>query len=67
MTQLKDDPPPAILTPSYIPLWKKNEHWRDQCEPAAMCAEPDFIQIYSQNNNGISDSIGLKYDDTFNI
>ena len=30
-----------------------------------MCAEPEFIRIYSQNNNGISDSTGLKYDDTF--
>ena len=30
-----------------------------------MCAEPDFIQIYSQNNNGISDSTELKYNDTF--
>ena len=29
-----------------------------------MCAEPDSIRIYSQNNNGISDSICLKYDDT---
>ena len=30
-----------------------------------MCAEPDFIRIYSQDNNGISDSTGLKYDNTF--
>ena len=30
-----------------------------------MCADPNFIQIYGQNNNGISDSTGLKYDDTF--
>ena len=30
-----------------------------------MCTEPGFIQIYSQNNNDISDSTGLKYDDTF--
>ena len=30
-----------------------------------ICAEPEFIRIYSQNNNGISDSRGLKYDDTF--
>ena len=58
---MKDEPPPAIITPSYVPLWKKNEHWGDPCEPAAMCAEPDFIQIYSQNQNGISDSTGLKY------
>ena len=62
---MKDDPPPAIITPSYVPLWKKNEHWDDRCEPAVMCTEPDFIRIYSQNNNGISDSTGLKYDDTF--
>ena len=29
-----------------------------------MCVEPDFIRIYSQNNNGISDSTSLKYNDT---
>ena len=62
---MKDKPPPAIITPSYVPFWKKNEHWGDPCEPAAMCAEPDFVRIYSHNNNGISDSTGLKYDDTF--
>ena len=44
---MKDEPPPAIITPSYVPLWKKNEHWGDQCEPATMCEEPDFIRIYS--------------------
>ena len=43
---MKDEPPPAIITPSYVPLWKKNEHWGDQYEPAAMCTEPDFIRIY---------------------
>ena len=62
---MKVEPPPAIITPSYVPLWKKNEHWGDQCEPASMCAEPDFIQINSQNNNGISNSTRLKYEDTF--
>ena len=62
---IKDEPPPEIITSSYVPLWKKNEHQGDWCEPAAMCAEPDFIRIYSQNNNGISDSTGLKYHDTF--
>ena len=44
---------------------RKKEHWGDPCKPVAICAEPEFIQIYSQNNNGISDNIGLKYDDTF--
>ena len=62
---MKDDPPPAIITPSYIPLWKNNAHWGDPCEPAAMCTEPKIFRIYSQNNIGISDSTGLKYDDTF--
>ena len=62
---MKDEPPLATITPSYVPLWKKNEHWRDPCELAAMCAKPEFIQMYSQNTNGISDSTGLKYDDTF--
>ena len=30
-----------------------------------MCDEPDFIRIYSQNQNGISSSNGMKYNDTF--
>ena len=50
---MKDEPPPATITLSYVPLWKKNEHWGDQYKPAAMCAEPEFIRIYSQNNNGM--------------
>ena len=62
---MADKPPPPTITPSYEPLHKKNEHWGDQCEAAAICDEPEFIRIYSQNNNGISDSTGLKYDDTF--
>ena len=62
---MKGKPLPATITPSYIPLWMKNKHWGDPCEPAAMCAEPDFIRLYSQNNNGISDRTGLKYDDRF--
>ena len=62
---MADEPPPATITPPYVPFHKKNEHWGDQCEPAVTCEEPEFIKIYSQNNNGISDSTGLKYDDTF--
>ena len=62
---MKDELPPTTITPSYVPLFKKNEHWGDPCKLVAMCAEPEFIRIYSQNNNGISDSTGLKYDDTF--
>ena len=62
---MKDEPPPATITPSYVPLWKKNEHWRDECKPTAMCNKIEFIQIYGQNNNGINDSTELKYDDTF--
>ena len=62
---MKDDPPPATITPSYVPLWKKNKHWESQCKPTAMCAEPEFIRIYGQKNNSISDSTGLEYDDTF--
>ena len=62
---MKDEPQPATVTPLYVPLWKKNEHWENPCEPAVMCAEPQFIRIYSQNNNNIGDSTGLKYDDTF--
>ena len=63
--QIADKPPPAIITPSYVPLHKKNEHWRERCEPAVNCIGPEFIRIYSQNDNGISDSTGMKYDDTF--
>ena len=62
---MKDDPPPAIITPLYEPLWKKNEHRGDRWDPAVLHAEQDFIQIYGQNNNGISDITVLKYDDTF--
>ena len=62
---MTNKPPQSIITPSYVPLHKKNEHWGDQCEPALICEEPEFIKICSQNNNGISDSMGLKYDDTF--
>ena len=62
---MKDKPPSVIIIPLYVPLWKKNEHWVDPCAPTVMCAGPDFIRIYSQNNNDISDSFGLKYDDTF--
>ena len=31
------------------------------------CVQSQFsyVYIYNQNNNGISDSTGLKYDDTF--
>ena len=28
---MADKPPPAIITPSYVPLHKKNKHWDDQC------------------------------------
>ena len=62
---MADEPPPTIITPSYVPLHKKNKHWGDPCEPAIFCEGPEFIRIYSQNQNGISDSTGLKYDDTF--
>ena len=62
---MKDDPPPAIITPSYEPLWKKNEHWGDRCDPPVLHDENEFIRIYGQNNNGISESTGLNYDDTF--
>ena len=37
----------------------------DQCEPTAMFAQQAFIRQYSQNNNAISDSTGLKNADTF--
>ena len=61
---MEDEPPPETITPKYVPLWKKNKHWGDECKPRAMCAEPDFIRIYSQNQNGISSSDRLLYDDT---
>ena len=62
---MEDEPTPKTITPKYVPLWKKNKHWGDECKPRAMCAEPDFIRIYSQNNNGISSASGLMYNDTF--
>ena len=62
---MADKPPPAITIPSYVPLHKKNKHWGDPFEPTICCGGSEFIRIYSQNQNGISDSTGLKYDDTF--
>ena len=62
---MDEEPPPAIITPSYVPLRKKKNHWGDPCKPAVICEGPKFIQIYSQNDNGISESTGMKYDDTF--
>ena len=62
---MEDAAPPATVTPSYVPLWRKNEPWGDPCEPVAMCDDRDFIRIYSQNQNGISDSNGIQYNDTF--
>ena len=54
---MEDKPSTATIAPSDVPLLKKNEHWDDQCEPTVICEEPQFVQIYSQNNNGISDSM----------
>ena len=62
---MADEPLLAIITLSYISLHKKNEHWGNQCEPVVICEGSEFIRIYSPNNNGISDSTGMKYDDTF--
>ena len=62
---MADEPTLARITLSYVPLHKKNKYWGNQCEPAIICKGPEFIRIYSQNNNGISDSTGMKYDDTF--
>ena len=33
-------------------------------KPAVVCEGPEFIWLYGQNGNGISDSTGLKYDET---
>mmetsp|Transcript_38456 Transcript_38456/g.38819 ORF Transcript_38456/g.38819 Transcript_38456/m.38819 type:complete len:127 (-) Transcript_38456:179-559(-) len=57
---MADKSPPAIITPSYVPLHKKNEHWGDPCEPTICYKGQEFIRIYSQKQNGISDSTGLK-------
>ena len=62
---MADKLPPVIITPSYVPLHKKNEHWGGPCEPAVICEGPEFIRIYSQNNIGISDSTGMKDNDIF--
>ena len=59
---MADAPDPAIITPSYQPLHRKNEHWGDPCEPSQVCEGPEFIRIYSQNVNGISDHEGIMYE-----
>ena len=59
---MADAPDPDIITLSYQPLHRKNEHWGDPCEPSQVWEGPEFICIYSQNVNGISDHEGIMYE-----
>ena len=59
---MADAPDLDIITPSYQPLHRKNEHWGDSCEPSQVCEGPEFIRIYSQNVNGVSDHKGTMYE-----
>ena len=45
---MADVPNLYIITPSYVPLPRENEHWGDSCEPSVVCEGPEFIQIYGQ-------------------
>ena len=60
-----DAPDPALPTPSYEPLHRKNEHWGDPCDLIAMYEGPECIRIYATNANRINNRSGLKYDQTF--
>lgn len=59
-----DTPAPDTITPSYVPLHRKNGHCGDCYKPSIVCEGLDFIGIYGQNGNYISNSLGLKYDQT---
>ena len=59
---MADAPDPDIITPSYQPLHRKNKHWGDPCEPNQVCEGPEFMRIYSQNVNGISNHKGIMYE-----
>lgn len=60
-----DIPDSEIITPSYVPLHQKIEFWGDPCEPGVRYKRTEFICLYGQNVNSISDSTGLKYDQIF--
>ena len=55
---------PDIITQSYQPLHRKNKHLDNLCEPSQVREGPEFIWIYGQNVNGISDREGILYDQT---
>lgn len=62
---MADAPTPDTIMPSYVPIRCKNEHWGDRYEPSIVYEGPNFICIYGQNQKSISDSSGLKYNQTF--
>ena len=56
---MADAPDPDIIALSYRSHHKENEHWGDPYEPSQAYEGPEFIRIYGQNVNGISDREGL--------
>ena len=63
---LEDEIPPTNPPPSYTPLLSKNDDWGDTLLPRIMYENDDFIRIYSQNVNGVTDSEGTQLDLAFN-
>ena len=61
---MADAPDPDIITPSYRQLHRKNKHWGDPFKLSKGCKVPEFIQIYGQNVNEISNREGILYDQT---
>ena len=59
---MADAPDPDVITPSYQLLHRKHEHLGDLCEPSQVCEGPEYIRLYSQNVNGISDHEGIMYE-----
>lgn len=62
---MTNSPDQDIRTPAYVPLNRKVEYWGDLCEPSELCEGPEFICMYSQNVNRISDQPGMLYDQDF--
>ena len=62
---MADTPKLDIATTVCVPLHEKNRYWCVHCEPRKMREGPEFIYIYSQNINSVSDSVGILSDQVF--
>lgn len=48
-----EDPDSKMVTLLYLPLHRKNEHWKDPFEPSIVCEGSLFIYFYGQNGNEV--------------